>query len=150
MEAFLHNLGARLPAVENSTPPKRRRRYKRRRPTPEHLAALARQTRKIKAFKAALIAAGYDTVSAQAEVLGLSRSTAWAALNAEHEGAGFSSSTVKRMLLSSKLPPAVRRIVEEYVTEKLKGLYGQSKQRLRVFRRRIGATLVDSPASHGE
>jgi hypothetical protein len=77
-------------------------------------------------------------------MLGLSRSTAWAALNAEHERAGFSSSTVKRMLLSPKLPPAVRRIVVEYVKEKLKGLYGHSKRRLRVFRRRIGATLADA------
>jgi hypothetical protein len=100
---------------------------------------LGRQTRKIKAFKAALIAAGYDTVSAQAEVLGLSRRTAWAALNAEHKHAGFSSSTIKRMLLSSKLPPAVRRSVEEYVQEKLKGLYGQNKWSLGIFRRRIGS-----------
>jgi hypothetical protein len=141
MEKSLDNLGVRLPAVQTSALPKRRRRKPRPRPpTPEHLAAQARQTRKIKAFKAALIGAGYDTVSAQAELLGLSRSTAWAALNAEHKRAGFSSSTVKRMLLSSKLPPAVRRIVEEYVKEKLKGLYGQNKRRLRVFRRRIGAT----------
>jgi hypothetical protein len=137
LETFSENSGARLPAVETITP--KRRRHKPRPPTPEHLAAQARQTHKIKAFKAALIAAGYDTVSAQAEVLGLSRSTAWAALNAEHERAGFSSSTVKRMLLSPKLPPAVRRIVEEYVKEKLKGLYGHRRRgRLRLFRRKIG------------
>ena len=140
METFLENSGARLPAVETSAQPKRRRRKPQPRPpTSEHLAAQARQTHKIKAFKAALIAAGYDTVSAQAEVLGLSRSTTWAAINAEHERAGFSSSTVKRMLLSSKLPPAVRRIVEEYVKEKLKGLYGHRRgERLRLFRRKIG------------
>jgi hypothetical protein len=138
METLLNNLGASLPSVETNAKPKRRRRN-RRPPTPEHLSALGRQTRKIKAFKAALIAAGYDTVSAQAEVLGLSRRTAWAALNAEHKHAGFSSSTIKRMLLSSKLPPAVRRSVEEYVQEKLKGLYGQNKWSLGIFRRRIGS-----------
>src|SRR4029079_8036934 len=107
-------------------------------PTSEHIAAQARQTHKIKAFKAALIAAGYETASAQAEAPGLSTSTAWASLNAEHERAGFSSSTVKRMLLSPKLPPAVRRIVVEYVKEKLKGLYGHRRREiLRLFRRKI-------------
>jgi hypothetical protein len=39
---------------------------------------------------------------------------------------GFSSGTVKRMLLSSKLPPAIRRIVAEYAEEKLHGLYGKA------------------------
>jgi hypothetical protein len=139
METFLENSGARLPAVETAAPKRRRRKPQPRPPTQEHLAAHARQTHKIKAFKAALIAAGYDTASAQAEVLGLSRSTAWAALNAEHERAGFSSSTVNRILLSPKLPPAVRRIVEEYVKEKLKGLYGHKRKgRLHLFRRKIG------------
>jgi hypothetical protein len=122
--------------VEPTSPPKRRRR-KPRPPTSEHLAALERQRRKIKAFKAALIASGYDTVTAQSSVLGLSRSTAWAALTAEHKHAGFSSRTIKRMLLSSKLPQAVRRIVEEYVEEKLKGLYGQNKRSLDIFRTSI-------------
>jgi hypothetical protein len=141
METFLDNSGAKLlPTLETGPQPKRqqRKRRKRRPPTAEHLAALARQTRKIKAFKAALIAAGFDTAKAQAEVLGLSRSTAWAALNAEHKHAGFSSNTIKRMLLSSKLPPVFRRIIEEYVKEKLKGLYGQNERSLDIFRRRIG------------
>jgi hypothetical protein len=137
MGTTLENFGNGLPAFETGIPPKRQRRY--RRPTAEHRAALSKQTRKIKTFKAALIAAGYDTAGAQAKVLGLSRSTAWAALNADHKHAGFSSNTIKRMLLSRKLPPAVRRVLEEYVNEKLKGLYGQNERSLDIFRRRIGA-----------
>ena len=136
MGIMLDHLESDLSVAATSVKPKRRRR---KRPTAEHLAALARQTRKIKAFKAALVAAGYETARAQADVLGLSRSTAWSALNAEHKRSGFSSKTIKRMLLSPELPPAIRRMIEEYVKEKLDGLYGQNKRNLGVFRRRIGA-----------
>jgi hypothetical protein len=135
---MLDHLESDLSVAATSVKPKRRRR-KRHPPTAEHLAALARQTRKIKAFTAALVAAGYKTAQAQADVLGLSRSTAWAALNGDHKHAGFSSKTIKRVLLSPELPPAIRRMIEEYVKEKLDGLYGQNKQNLGVFRRRIGA-----------
>jgi hypothetical protein len=143
MDNFFDNFGARTPASETGTQPKRPR-SNRRRATPEHRAAQTKQMRKIKAFKAALIAAGYDTAGTQAKVLGLSRSTAWAALNADHKRAGFSSNTVKRMLLSSMLPPAVRRILEQYVEEKLKGLYGQKKKDIDIFRQKIDARLANS------
>ena len=47
--------------------------------------------------------------------------------------AGPSAMIIKRILLSPSLPPAARRKVEEYVAEKISGLYGHSEGRVRWF-----------------
>jgi len=49
---------------------------------------------------------------------------------------------IKRILSSPSLPPAARRKVEEYVAEKIAGLYGHSEGRVRWF--------GDQFASHSE
>ena len=92
-----------------------------------------RMTSKLAEIRGALISAGFDTTAEQAAVLGLSRSTAWAFLNRDNK-AGPSAKVVKRTLSSTKIPPSVRKKIEEYVEEKSLGLYGHGKQPNRTFR----------------
>jgi hypothetical protein len=98
----------------------------------------ARQASKIAEIRQALVAAGFDTASNQAVVLGLSRSTAWAVLRGAHKSSGLSTSVINRILRSQELPPAARKIIEEYVQEKLRGAYGHSKAQLQIFRAQLG------------
>src|SRR5215213_1105509 len=74
-----------------------------------------RQASKIAEIRPALVSAGFDTLSKQAAVLGLSRSSAWAVLQGDHthKASGLSADTIKRILASPDLPPAARQIVEE-------------------------------------
>src|SRR5437868_2594803 len=81
----------------------------------------ARQTSKIAEIRRALVSAGFDTLTKQAAVLGLSRSSAWAVLRSHHKASGLSAMTIKRMLASPELPSAARQIIEEYIQEKLLG-----------------------------
>ena len=53
-------------------------------------------------------------------------STAWALLNHDTEY-GPKPALIKRILASPNLPSAARRKIEEYVDEKIAGLYGHSK-----------------------
>jgi hypothetical protein len=53
---------------------------------------------KIKELEAALTASGVVTLDEQAKALGLSRSTAWAVLKANHKASGLAASTINRML----------------------------------------------------
>jgi hypothetical protein len=101
-----------------------------------YLASKARQASKLAEIRDALVAAGYDTTARQAAALGVSRPTAWALLNRDKR-AGPSSIIIKRILSAPNLPPAVRRKVEEYVEEKIAGLYGHTEHRRRWFREQI-------------
>jgi hypothetical protein len=92
--------------------------------------AKARQASKLAEIREALVAAGCDTAAKQATALGVSRPTAWALLNRDKR-AGPSAMIIKRILLSPNLPLAARRKVEEYVEERLAGLYGHSQDRRR-------------------
>ena len=65
--------------------------------------------------------------------MGVGRSTAWALLNLDKR-AGPSAKVIKRILSSPNLPPVARRKVEQYVEEKIGGLYGHSERRTRAFR----------------
>jgi hypothetical protein len=65
---------------------------------PEHLC-------KIKNICDALVAAGFDTLDKQAEVLGLPRSTTWTILRGTHKKSGLSATLLTRMLKSLRLPP---------------------------------------------
>jgi hypothetical protein len=95
--------------------------------------AKARQVAKLVEIRAALIAAGYDTIAKQAAVFGLHRSTTWALFN-QDKRAGPTATIIKRILSSPDLPPQTRRKFEEYVEEKIGGLYGHSEVRTRAFR----------------
>jgi hypothetical protein len=105
----------------------------------------ARQCAKIIELKAALLEAGFDRVSKQAAVLGLSRSTAWKVLKSDHKQSGLSANTIKRMLASPHLPPNARQIIEDYVREKLLGAYGHAPKRLKDFRSQLGYAIQPTP-----
>jgi hypothetical protein len=91
---------------------------------PARTGAKARQAAKLVEIRETLVAAGYDTTTKQAAVLGVSRTTAWVVLNRDKK-TGPSASVIKRILSSPNIPPAVRRKVEEYIQERISGLYGQ-------------------------
>jgi len=100
-------------------------------------AKKARQCAKIAELRKVLLVAGYHSLDERAIALGLSRSTTWAILQANHKSSGLSGSLIKRMLRSRELPLAVREWIEEYIFEKLIGLYGHNRNRLRIFRTQI-------------
>jgi predicted DNA-binding transcriptional regulator AlpA len=93
----------------------------------------ARQSCKIRELGDALITAGFLTLDEQARALGLSRSTAWAVLKANHKTSGLAAGTINQMLSSPELPPRARGTILTYVDEKLAGLYGHNKTQLRRF-----------------
>ena len=113
------------------------------RPTPafSNSDKKATQCSKIRELRQALVEAGYLKVRQQAESLGLGRSTAWETLQGNHKHSGLSAATIKRMLASQQLPPPARKILLEYVEEKLAGAYGHNQTQLRRFRERLGATV---------
>jgi predicted DNA-binding transcriptional regulator AlpA len=93
----------------------------------------ARQAIRIKELGAALAADGFVTLDEQARALGLSRSTAWAVLKANHKTSDLAAPTINRMLSSPELPPRARLTILTYIEEKLAGLYGHNKKQLRRF-----------------
>src|SRR3974390_2983870 len=96
------------------------------------LESKEKQASKLAEIRGALVTAGYDTTAKQAAVLGVGRSTAWWLLNHDRK-AGPSAKVIKRILSSPHVPPAVRRKVEEYVNQKISGLYGHSEQQTQWF-----------------
>jgi hypothetical protein len=98
--------------------------------------AKARQAAKLAEIREALIAAGCDSAAKQAAVLRVSRPTAWVVLNRDKR-VGPSAIVIKRILSSPNLPPAARRKVEEYVEERIAGLYGHSEESTQWFRDRL-------------
>jgi hypothetical protein len=97
----------------------------------------ARQTSKLRQLADALIAAGFVSLGEQAKVLGLSRSTTWTVLGANHKGSGLSAAIANRILAAPRLPPLVRSALVEYVAEKAAGLYGGSVAQRRRFAERL-------------
>ena len=95
--------------------------------------AKAKQASKIAEIHKELVAAGCDTVSKQAAVLGLGRSSSYAFLNLDKR-AGPSAIIINRVLSSPRLPPRARTKIQEYIAEKSAGLYGHSERRARAFR----------------
>jgi hypothetical protein len=95
--------------------------------------ARVRQTFRLQDIKDALATSGLVTLDEQAKALGLSRSTAWTILRANHKTSGLSAKTIKRILASRQLPPLVRATVLQYVKEKTAGLYGHSAKPMRKF-----------------
>ena len=109
-----------------------------RRPLVSKSKAKARQVGKLAEIRELLVAAGYDTTAKQAAALGVPRPTAWAALNRDKR-VGPSSVIIKRILSSPNLPPVARRKVEEYVEEKIAGLYGHAAPQT-IFSRSVSSS----------
>ena len=95
--------------------------------------AKARQATRIRELGSALTASGLVTLGEQARALGLSRSSAWAVLKANHKTSGLAAGTINQMLSSPALPPRARVTILTYIEEKLAGLYGHNKAQLRRF-----------------
>ena len=105
------------------------------------LEAKARQTAKLAEIHEALVAAGCDTTVKQAAVLGIGRSTAWVLLNRDKR-AGPSAKVIKRILSSPQVPMSVRQKIEQYIEEKVSGLYGHSETARRSFWQPISAPVM--------
>ena len=95
--------------------------------------AKQRQISNLAEIREALVATGFNTSTKQAVALGVARPTAWVILNRDKR-AGPSAKIIKRILSSPNLPPAARRKIEEYVEEKISGLYGHNEVSMRRFR----------------
>ena len=76
----------------------------------------------------ALIADGYTSLNAQAKALGLHRSAAWTILKAKHKLGRLSLKTTNSMLANPELPPSVRIVVLQYLTERSDGLRSASSE----------------------
>ena len=92
------------------------------------------QCAKIAELRQALLIAGFRSVASQALALGLGRSTAWSVLRAGHKSTGLTGSVIRRMSGSSELPEGARRVLEQYVAQKLAGAFGHDEKQLRRFR----------------
>ena len=106
----------------------------------------ARQSAKIRELGQDLIDAGLRTLDAQADALGLPRSTAWTIVKTCHKTSGLSAGSIERML-ASKLPPRARATIVEYVEEKSFGLYGGSRRQQQRFAVRLSNTIASSSGS---
>jgi hypothetical protein len=104
----------------------------------------ARQSAKIRDIANALIAAGFCTLSAQAQILGMGRSTVWTILRSNHKGSGLSAKVVNRILSRRSMPPLVRKTVLEYVEEKASGHYGHSAKVRRKFITALSAMRIEA------
>src|SRR5262245_8153287 len=101
-------------------------------------AGQARQAAKIKELRTELLTLGYETLSEQAAVLGIKRTTIWAMFNSDHTRGGISSNTVKQLLGANTAPQGLKKIILEYVSEKLAGAYGHNRSARKRFRSRVG------------
>jgi predicted DNA-binding transcriptional regulator AlpA len=101
----------------------------------------ARQSAKIREMGEALIADGIRVLDQQAKALGLSRSTTWTILKANHKSSGLSAAIINRMLAAPQLPPRVRLKIFEYIQEKSVGRYGDNERKIIKFTARISADI---------
>src|SRR5262245_12958803 len=115
-----------------------------------HSEAKRRLASKVEEIRKALWDDGYFTIAQQAFAMGVQRSTAWAMLN-RNQVVGPSAKVIKRILSSPNLPPAARRKIEEYVDEKISGLYGHGENSMRRFRNHFFVTVtLRSPIAFGQ
>jgi hypothetical protein len=105
-----------------------------------------RQSLKIKELCDALVVAGFVSLDEQAIALGLSRSTTWTILKAQHKNYGLSGALVNRVLQKPGLNQRVRAKIIEYVKEKASGHYGHNKTQLRRFKERLSDRAAALPS----
>ena len=100
---------------------------------PSAREAAFRQREQIRQIGVALRQAGILALDDQARALGLSRSTTWKVLQADHKASGLHAGLICHMLAHKDLPLAVRTVLRRYVTEKARGYYGHGPLRRRRF-----------------
>jgi hypothetical protein len=76
----------------------------------------------------ALIAEGYRSLDEQARALGVHRSTAWTIMKTKHKLDRLSLKTTNSMLANPALPPSVRIVVLQYLTERSDDLRSSSSE----------------------
>ena len=103
----------------------------------------ARQSAKIKEIGVALASLGFTGLDFQAKALGLSRSTTWTILHANHKSSGLSAKVINRMLAAPNLPVLVRTKILDYAEEKVAGRYGHSKMARNKFATLLSADLIE-------
>lgn len=84
----------------------------------ENSRAVRKYVTNLQEITAALIAAGYTTLDAQAKALGVHRATAWTIIKTKHKLGRLNAKTTERMLANPDLPPSVRGVVQRYLTER--------------------------------
>jgi ABC-type uncharacterized transport system ATPase component len=105
------------------------------------------QAKKINELRKALLARGYQLSAAgTAEALGLRRNTLWAIFNSQHRYSGLSAKTIRRMLSARGTPKSVKKILEQYLRERLAGLHGHNRREIEAYRLSVGLKL--SCAAH--
>jgi hypothetical protein len=77
-----------------------------------------KHTTNIQHIVGALLAAGYTTLDAQAQALGVHRATAWTIIRKKHKLDRLNTNTTNRMLRNPELPQCVRAVIEQYVAER--------------------------------
>jgi len=107
----------------------------------------ARQSAKIKEIGVALASLGFTGLDFQAKALGLSRSTTWTILHANHKSSGLSAKVINRMLAAPNLPALVRTKILEYAEEKVAGRYGHSNVARNKFATRLSVDLIGKKAA---
>jgi hypothetical protein len=110
---------------------------------------MERRNAKIREIKGALKAAGVVSLDKQAQILGLSRSTAWHLHNGKHKGSGLSPTVINQMFAAPRLPPAVGEKLLEYIGEKVSGQYGDNKLRLNRFMARLSRGALNRASGVG-
>jgi len=109
--------------------------------------AKERQVCKLRELADTLVTAGFVSLDEQANALGLSRSTTWTILKANHKNYGLSAVLIKRMLAKPDLNARVRAKLIEYVRERAAGRYGHNGTQLRRFIQLLaGMTSADAHA----
>ena len=106
-----------------------------------------RQSAKIKEIGVALASLGFTGLDFQAKALGLSRSTTWTILHANHKSSGLSAKVINRMLVAPNLPALVRTKVLEYAEEKVAGRYGHSNVARNKFATLLSVDLIGEKAA---
>jgi hypothetical protein len=101
-------------------------------------------------FCGALVAAGFETLDKQADVLSLPRNTTWTIMHGNHKKSGLSEGLLGRMLKSPQLPTSVRAKVIEYIEAKVGGGFGHNIIQQRRFRARLKMVHLTTPRISGE
>ena len=107
----------------------------------------ARQSAKIKEIGVALASLGFTGLDFQAKAVGLSRSTTWTILHANHKSSGLSAKVINRMLAAPNLPALVRTKILEYAEEKVAGRYGHSNVARNKFATLLSVDLIGNKAA---
>jgi hypothetical protein len=108
-----------------------------------------RQASKIKELAHVLESVGFVSLDDQAKALGISRSTTWTILKAQHKNYGLSATLIKRMLAKTDLNPRIRAKLIEYVRERAAGSFGHNDTQLRRFSQLLaGVTTQQCVEAH--